>query len=252
MGSNKPENVRLAILRRLFPLPPGYVESGKSLEELTPVYRRWEIYSIPLLLVFGPPLVAAWWWILYSIGIWNAQRFSGAVYHLWPSFAMTWGVPAILLGIITSTVPISLFYRWRLRERCLEFERYSNLRCGYNGDAATIPVFAFFGAIVLVIVVLLLHYRVILTNDAIVQYPFFSLSSVRHNYRDIADIRTAPKVRTPIGDIKDNDNYETEFTDGSIWSTYPNPTNLTAAEKRQMMEFVAKQSGIPIRQVPVL
>lgn len=240
-----------SILRRLFPLPPGYVESGKSLEELKPVYRRWELYSLPLLFGFVPPLTAAWWWLLYWIGIWNSQRFSGAVYHLWP-MGLTWGVPAILLAILTTSVPMPRFYRWRLRERYPEFERYLNLRCGYRQDSAAVPVYAFFMTIVMVSVVLILHSRVILTNDEIIQYPFFSLSSVSHKYGDIVDIRTAPQRRAPNGRLRDNDDYQTEFADGSVWSTYLNPADLTTAEKRQMMEFVSKQSGKPIRLVPVL
>ncbi len=239
------------ILRRLFPLPPEYAESGKSLEELKPVYRRWEIYSLPLLFGCLPPLVVAWWWILYWIGISNAQRFSGAVYHLWP-IGITWGVPAFLLATITTVVPMTLFYQWRLRERYPEFKRYLNLRHRYDQDSAAVPVYAFFIAIVLGVVILLLDYRVILTNDEIIQYPFFSLSSVRHEYGDITDIRTAPKRRAPNGNLRDNDDYQTEFADGSVWSTYPNPAGITAVEKQQMMEFVSKQSGIPIRHVPVL
>jgi hypothetical protein len=227
------------------------VESGQSLEELTPVYRRWEIYSLPLLFAFIPPLAATWWWILYWIGTWNAQRFSDAVYHLWPT-GITWAVPAFLLAALTASVPIKLFYRWHLRERYSKFERYLNLRHGYNQESATVPIYAFFGTSVLAFIVLVLHWRVMLTNDEIVQYPFFSLSSVSHKYREITDIKTAPKRRAPNGNLRDNDDYQTAFADGLVWLTYPNPADLTAAEKRQMMEFVSKQSGKPIRHVPVL
>ncbi len=240
-----------SILRRLFPLPPGYVESGKPLDELAPLYRRWEICGLPLLLCCGPPLVAVWWWLFYWIGVWNAQRFSSAVYNLWPS-GITWGVPAGLSGILSASIPITLFYRWRLRERYADFERYLNLRHGYHHKSAGLPLYAFFGAIVLIAAVFILHYRVVLTNDEIVQYPFFSLSSVSHKYGGIADIRTAPKRRAPNGNLRDNDDYETEFTDGSIWSTHPNPADLTTVDKRQMMEFVSKKSSKPIRHVPVL
>lgn len=240
-----------SILRRLCPLPQGYAESGKSLKELTPVYRRWELLSLPLLFGLLPPLVAAWWWILYWIGIWNAQRFSDSVYHLWP-IGITWGVPAFLLATITASLPMTLFYRWCLQERYPEFERYLNLRHGYNHNSASVPVLAVLGVIALLLIVLVLHYRVVLTNDEIVQYPFFSFSSVRHEYSDIADIRTALQRRAPNGRLRDNDDYETEFSDGRVWSTYPNPASLTKAEKQQMMEFVSKKSGKPVRQVPVL
>lgn len=47
-----------SIFRRLFSLPDGYVESGKSLEELTLIYRRWERYSLTMVFVFTPPVNA--------------------------------------------------------------------------------------------------------------------------------------------------------------------------------------------------
>lgn len=156
------------------------------------MYRRWELYSLPLMLVFVPPFTAFWWWFLYGIGVWIAHRFSGAVYNLYP-IGMSWGIPAFLLGILTTIPPITLFYRWRLKSRYSEFERYLNLRHQYNHDAAGIPLLVFFGTIILVAVLLILHYRVILTNDEIVQYPFFSFSSRSHKYSDITDIRTAPQ-----------------------------------------------------------
>jgi len=240
-----------SILRRLFSLPPEYAESGKSLEELEPVYRRWEIYSLPLMLAVVPPLIAACWWILYRIGIWNAGRFDGAVYHLWP-FGLIWGVPAGILGLFTSAVPIDLFYRWRLKDRYPEFERYANLRHGYDQQRAALPIMGFFLSLVLIAVVLILHNRVIFTKDEVIQYPFFSLSSVSHKYGEIVDIRTAPKRRTPLGKLRDNNEYQTEFADGSVWYTLWEPAALAPAEKREIMEFLSKKSGKPIRRVPVL
>ncbi len=243
--------VFFSILRRVFLLPPGYVESGKPLEELEPVYRRWELLSLPLMLVLIPPLTATWWWILYLVGIWNAQRHVGAVYHLWP-VGVTWGTPAFLLAVISEWLPMTLIYRRCLRERYVEFERYLHLRHRYNQAPGNGFVFASVTAIVLVTVVLILHYRTLLTKDEIIHYPFFSLSSVRHKYTDITEIRTAPQRRAPNGKLRGNDDYEVDFADGSMWSTYPNPAALATAEKRQMMEFVSKQSGKPIRRVPVL
>jgi len=147
---------------------------------------------------------------------------------------------------------MTFFYCWRLRDRYSEFTRYLNLRHRYNQDAAGVPLLAFFGVVILLAILMILHYRVILTNDEIIQYPFFSFSSVSHKYSDITDIRTAPQRRAPNGSLRDNDDYETEFSDGRVWSTHPNPANLTKAEKQQMMEFVSKKCGRPVRQVPVL
>ena len=240
-----------AILRKLFGLPPGYVAAGKSLGQLTPVYRRWELYSLFIWFCCMPLLAAAWWWLFYWIGNWNAQRFAGAVYQLCP-MGMTWGVSAIMAGILTTSLPLTLFYRFGLRERYAEFQRYLNLRHGCNERSIGLPICVFFGAIILASVVLILHWRVVLTNTEIVQYPFFTLLSVSHKYSDITDIRTAPRRQAPSGNLRDNDDYETEFSDGSVWATYPNPADLTADEKQRMMEFVSKRSGKPIRHVALL
>ena len=203
------------------------------------------------MLVFIPPLTAFGWWLLYWIGVWNTHRFTDAVYNLSP-IGITWAVPAFLSATVTMILPMMLFYRWRLKDRYSEFERYLNLRHRYNHDAAGIPVLAFFVSIILAGVLLVLHYRVVLANDEIIQYPFFSLSSVSHKYSDITDIRTAPQRRAPNGNLRDNDDFETVFSDGRVWSTHPNPAAFTTLEKRQMMEFVSKKGGRPIRQVPVL
>lgn len=114
------------------------------------------------------------------------------------------------------------------------------------------PICAIFTGLVLVFAILVLHYRVILTHTEIIQYPFFSVSSVSHKYTEITEIRTAPKRRAPNGSLVDNDDNEAAIADGSIWSTYSNPADLATAQEQTMIEFVSRQGGKPIRWVPVL
>ena len=85
-------------------------------------------------------------------------------------------------------------------------------------------------------------------------YPFFSLSSITYSYKDIVDIRTAPKCKAPSGKIVDNGDKDhvIQFSDGYKWSTFWIWAGTDDEEKGRLIEFVSAKSGKPVRQLPIL
>lgn len=85
-------------------------------------------------------------------------------------------------------------------------------------------------------------------------YPFFGISSIRHSYNDIVDIRTAPQCRAPSGKVVSNydKDHVIEFSNGYKWSTHWIWGTTDDKEKRRLIEFVSDKSGKQVRQLPIL
>jgi hypothetical protein len=243
----------MRVLRRLFQLPAGYAEAGKSLEELDREYRKWKWILLTLFFLLFPLLAGAWWWILNQVGILIAGRFADAVFQLrMTKFA--WILPSLPLGMLTSALPLNLFARWRLKGLYSEYVRYECLDKGYDCKAAAVPTYLFFSAILLLFLLSLFHWRAVFTKDEIVIYPFWSLSSVRHSYQDIAEIRTAPQCKAPSGKIVNNvdQDHVLQFSDGYRWSTYWIWGETDDNEKRRLIDFISTKSSKPVRQLAIL
>lgn len=242
-----------ALFRRLFPLPDGYAESGKPYEELLPVYRNWELLSLPLMLVLVPPLTCIWWLLLYQLSLFIAGFYRDAVFHLYPP-GIVWLLPAMLLGILSTGPFLVAIRRRRLKDRYREYVRYGNLKHRFDQDRAMPPFFVAAVLLVLLGVAALMHWRVVFTQREIITCPFFGLSNVRHSYDDIVEIRTAPVSRAPSGKVVPNEagDHVVDFSDGSVWSTYPIWSHLRKAEKHELIDFIVAKSGKQVRQVPIL
>jgi hypothetical protein len=112
----------------------------------------------------------------------------------------------------------------------------------------------FFSGLLLLILLPLFHWRAVFTKNEVVIYPFFGISPVRHTYKEIVDIRTAPQCRAPSGNVVVNGDKDhiIEFSDGYKWSTYIIWGETDDNEKQRLIDFVSAKSGKPVRQLPIL
>ncbi len=239
------------LLRWLYPLPAGYAESGPTLDELRPKYRKW--YGLQLLIIFaGWPLFGAvWWWLLQELSLGNARRFEPAVFHLYDA-KVAIVIPAIFLGLVASTVAAEYVIRALLKERHAEYVRFANLVQQSDTQKPAKPVILVVLAISLIVLLAFLNWRAVFTQDEIFFQSRFGLSNVRQQYSDIIDLRSAPQVRAPNGKLVDRREYIVEFNDGTIWSTNQHPGKLDDLRMQKLFQFISARANMPIRELKIL
>lgn len=241
------------IPRWLCPLPEGYAESGKSLQELLPTYRKWDYVALALWLVLLPVATVAWAFVLDQVSALVASRFPKAIFQMRCSGWM-WIAAGLLPGALSAGVLASRLVRWFLKSRYAEYDRYSNLATNVNGGRTSAWLFSVASAAGLLLTLSLLHWRAVFTKDDLTIYPFLSLSSTTYRYQDVVDIRTSRHVKAPNGRVLVNSEriHVIEFADGRRWSTYLIWEESEDAAKDRLLKFLCDKSGKQVRQVPVL
>jgi hypothetical protein len=234
-------------------VPSGDSLVNKSPEELSREYRKWYWCVLLLYFLFAPPLVLAWFYGLNQMSILVASQFSDAVFQARIS-GWAWIVPALLPGWLTACLLITTLYRWGLKERYSEYTYYRNLASPYEHSRVTISACIALVGLALLLILALLHWRTVFTEDKMISYPFFSISSTTYSYSDIIDIQTASQCMAPSGKIVDNGDKDhvIYLSDGYKWSTRWLWAGCDAEEKQQLIEFVSNKSGKPVHQMPIL
>lgn len=125
-------HLSFAFFRRLFPLRDADPATAPLSDEERKVFHRWEIAGLVPLFLFTAVLACGW----YHTIKWGAALFHAKVPDtrilllLDPGW---WVVPAMLLGLITSAIPINTFYYVLLRDRYRRFSRACEERVGFDG-----------------------------------------------------------------------------------------------------------------------
>ena len=241
-----------SLLRHWFPLPDGYVEAGASLDVLSRQYRKCEILFLSALLGFSAsPDVSLWW------------AGTNRKFHRWRvsrrRFSTAHGVNALVCArrsawstdcYCAPKSVLSLSFEGTIFGIPSLHESSPRIR-PQSGVAAVVSRFLVRNIVGRVAVAALAP---VLTQEEIVLYPFCSVSSIHHSYRDVVNLRTAPKCKAPNGDIVENSDMDhvVEFSDGSAWSTRWIWGELSDNEKRRLIAFLSAKSGKQVRQLPVL
>lgn len=99
---------------------------------------------------------------------------------------------------------------------------------------------------------LIAHWCVYVTPRAIVVSPLLGLHEKLLSFDRIDRIVTARLFRAPVGSEDERREYVVHTSDGLSWATMEDPSYLSPARKAEVMQYVSRQSGVPIREVRVL
>ncbi len=116
----------------LFPLPAPAVGEEPITDEDRRVYQNWETASLLPFLLFFPLLSYGWYLVLNRGANLFHHEVNGTRFLAQPG-ATFLAMPALFLGLISSTISLTRLYRALLRGRYRRFERSCMERYGYDG-----------------------------------------------------------------------------------------------------------------------
>jgi hypothetical protein len=241
------EPAGFAILRKLAPVRPENRLSPEENKDLESKYKKWLWLELALLFTFGPPFGFAWFWLFRSLTLWVNSSRRPALILLSP-YPIFWGVPSILLGVISTAPLILVIFKKFLGDRFDEFQRWDNARFGIDGKkAASIMVIFIFAFTAFMLVVGLRSYTAFGEKGFSYQGPFSA--RVDYPYSRVKDIAKVSLVRAPIRTIIERTHYAIRFDDGFTWTTETFPDEADEECEREITALVTAQSGRAVRDV---
>jgi hypothetical protein len=212
------------------------------------VYRRCEVWGLlPFFLVV--PALGYLWFLALRWGAGCFPQNSPDTRFLLRPVPLIWAVPAMLLGIITSAVPLNGLYLALLRSRYRRFSRFCDERVGFDGGRA-------FAVLVAVCVVGTLVFFTV----AVRSFARFTGSGVEigrallpgttfYEYKRVRSVEHRATFRAPIGTTVREPHYVVAFDDGSAW--YSNGVHNPPQEvAKRIARLVAQRSGRTITERP--
>jgi hypothetical protein len=176
----------------------------------------------------------------------NSQREPALI--LLSAYPIFWGIPSILLGVM-SLVPAELFLFKRLsRDRFDEYQRWNNARFGFNGlKALGIMAIFIFAFTIFMLVVGLRSYTGFSEKGFTYQGPFSA--RVDYPYSRVKDIARVALVRAPIGEVIERTHLAIRFDDGFTWTTETFPDEADEECERKIIALVTGRSGRAVRGI---
>lgn len=240
----------LALFARLFPTKPAPA-SGRSAEYLTREYTKWERRAGFLYLAIAVPFGLLWWVLLIHLGSWVDQRLPAAEYTMTVG-RLYWMLPAMALALVSAARPTELLLRRVLGVRYAEFMEYQSVK--YRFDAIRVNRLVFGGCVLgcAVFIFLGFDFHVLVQSDRLIVNGYFSVVERVRPFDTIAEIKTARKLIALNGNTVHRREYVMTFRSGGTWSTNYLPDGFPGERKPQVMEYISRASGVPIREVEVL
>jgi hypothetical protein len=244
----------LALLGKAFPAK-GSDFAGCSLEALAPVYRKWELLFVALYMIFWAPVTYAIWVPLEALARWHTGLLPAAQMTLTVD-PMFWLLPALFLSLVVSAAPLIWIAKLLLGQRYREYEKYIALKVKYDVDRVSRLLIGVVGIGSGILVFLALNWYVLVLEDAVVVNRLLGLSEDYYHYADIRQIRTAPRLTAPNGNVVSRREFVVTLIDGRTWSTNYLPMTRGKPKdqelvKRELIQVVSERSGVPIEEVKI-
>lgn len=237
-------------LRRVLPISAPTPDQ-RPIEELRAQYGEADLRARGLLVVLATAAFWPIWKALQLFGALGVPKAHDAVYMLLPH-SVVWIIPALFLSMVVASVVVEVVLRRQLRDAYDEFVRYGSRLIGFDTARIARPVYATFTVACLAGSALIANWYVYVTPRALVVNPFFSLRERALSFERIDRIVTAALFRAPLGNEAERGEYVVHTSDALSWGTMEDPSSLSAARKTEIMQYISRQSGVPIREVRVL
>ena len=143
---------------------------------------------------------------------------------------------------------VLLSYRLLLKQRYGEFLRFQEIRAEMNARIWRVLPYVCVAAGVLTIPVVA-SWNVRITDQALIVKRLVSFSEAMHLYSDITSIETGQVATRAFRREGLRREYIVRFRDGFSWDTNAEPSSASLARKREVIDFISKNSGVPIVEV---
>lgn len=161
-----------------------------------------------------------------------------------------WAIPAMFLGMGGACVALSVLAKHAFKgEKYQAYLEYDRLRAPFDSEKAVKILARLIAAGSACWVILGLDNYVQLDGGSLIVNGFLSIGAARHDLSGIREIRTAPKLTAPNGNIVARREYSIRFENGTKWTTQWIPEDISPEEKARFAETISKRSGVAIQEL---
>jgi hypothetical protein len=238
------------VAKRLWPFPPERNTTGLSFEELRARYRKWELAALIPFFGFAAALTVLWFCVLVVVNDFVISNLPANRFVMAP-LRMIWFVPALLVGILSSEVPLKITYRTLLgSERFAEYTTYINLHWEVDALRANRHLLLVLGVPLVIFLILAMNWYTVFADNEIIVKRFWSVTPDRYQYAQVQAIGAVSQVRAPNGNVVPRQHFVIKFNDGRVWSTDWSPQGGSDRDLDQaVIEFVSHRSKLKIQKV---
>jgi len=167
---------------------------------------------------------------------------------------VAWALPSMFLGIATANYLSEPMMLLLLRERYQQYADYQRRKFPADVQHWANVLFGIVLLLIVPIVLVMQDFYAAALPDALVVHQPLAATGERYAYDDVTTIRRTARLVETDGDIKrlDQPAYVVEFADGRRWWARGDLGNYDPPALATWIEYVSRQSGVPIRDVDAL
>ena len=234
--------VVFSLLQRWAPYKPPSESNLPPYEELRRKFLKWEqIYLIPFF-IFSALFAIAWERLLSFFARLSYASLGASVFMYTPSPDFWW-IPAIFLGILTATIPLTLLYKLVLGSDYEQYVIYSNLRVGFDSQKVVRLMAMIVGPVALIFSLLAMNCYTKFSGGEVTINRFLGVGEIIYPYSRISAIKSVSYFVAPNGDFKYRPYFSIEFDDGKRWTTGDGLHDPDPETDRRLIEFVSGKCG---------
>ncbi len=239
-----------ALFRRLLPARPDPSDGPPLTAEERRIYHRWEMGALVPFFLFATSIGAAWYFVLKGAAdfCWRTPPGTRFLVRL-PD--LSWGLPAIVLGIVSAAIPMHWLYAALLGDRYPRYERACNERVGFDGWRVFVWMAGFAvagsGAFFWADVVTFARFD---DQGVEIGHPL-AVPSHFYPYARVRAIEHRASFVAPNGNVIPRDYYVIRFDDDATWSTgslFHDDTGQR--DDGAIARLVADRTRLPIVEIP--
>jgi hypothetical protein len=225
----------------------------EELAVLARQYERW--YWVSSLVAFASMVAAGFLWTaaLYALAQWRGVLVAGSA-HTVVLGPVAWALPSMFLGIATANYlgePIMLLL---LRERYQQYADYQRRKFPVDVQHWANVLFGIVLLLIVPIVLVMQDFYAAALPDALAVHQPLAPSADHYAYTDIMAIQRATRLIEEDGDVRrlDQSAYLVEFAHGRRWWARADLGYYDPPALATLIEYISRQSGVPIRDVDAL
>ncbi len=157
---------------------------------------------------------------------------------------------ALFAALLLEFVSTRLVYG----DRSHEYIVLECLRYGFNIYRRTLQLMVVLGAPMLILALLSLDTYTFATSNAVVLNPYWGIGETRYPFSQIQSLEERSLIANTKHGPKRQVYHEIDFRDGHVWQSHSGGGDVaprTQWEGRDLVDFLSKQTGLPIVKAPM-
>ncbi len=235
----------IGLLGRVSSLKPDST-SGKTFEELTQEYSRWEQLGAVLYIIVTVLIAFVLWKgldLFYQIVVSFVEPSEFLIMQ--PS--ITWALPAMFLSMFISVVPLHhLFLALMGSHRYAEYTEYGSRKLGFDSWKLMRHLAYIIVPACMAFIILSLDSYARVTNSGFVVNRFFGLGESRYRFDDLRTIELTRSFKAPNGKIVRDPYYSIGFGDGTEYDFHSAMHDQSIDQQQQIANYLSWYSRTQI------